>query len=104
MCNSMACSPSARARRAACAKEAMTWRMSCSLIARGAGSSGRCAMADGASGTHPPSAGAISEPPSQGARLDDLRPACDNWIASGIAETERRPAIRRCKPAWFSSL
>ena len=61
-------------------------------------------MADGAIGNQPPSAGAISCPPSQGARLEALRPACDSWIASGMAETDRKPPIKRCNAAWLSSL
>ena len=66
--------------------------------------SGRCAIAEGASGTQPPSSGAISEPPSHGARLEALRPACESWMPQRNAETERSAAITRCKPAWFSSL
>ena len=104
MCSSMASKPSARARCAACVKSAISWRMSSAVIARGGASDGLCGTADGASGIQPPSAGSISAPPSQGRRLDALRPACDNWIASGIFETARSDVTTCCNAAWCSSL
>jgi hypothetical protein len=53
--------------------------------AAGGASCAECVIADGATGCHPPSAGAISLPPAQGTAELALRPACASCIATGIA-------------------
>ena len=58
--------------------------------AAGGRSPSACGTADGATGVHPPSAGAISMPPSQGRADEPLRPACASWIATGIGGACRR--------------
>ena len=59
----------------------------------GGGSSCLCGTADGPSACQPPCAIGINCPPSQGRRLDALRPAWASWIASAALECLRTEAM-----------
>ena len=64
----------------------------------------RAAAADGATGCQPPVRRARSAaPPSQGAWLEALRPACASWIAIGIGECRRTAASTRRSAASVAS-
>ena len=80
------------ARRGRCARRAARRRRIRALICVDAGGvelrpaasrSASCAIADGATGVHPPCASGMSCPPSQGTCDEPLRPACASWIATG---------------------
>src|ERR1700750_504696 len=64
--------------------------------AAGAASPSFCGTADGATGCQPPSAIGINWPPSQGTRLDPLRPACAICLASVVFACLRTAPLTGC--------
>jgi hypothetical protein len=77
--------PSRMARRAVATKPSRTRFNPAASRACGGTSPAPWGIAEGASVSQPSTAsGAICAPPSQGARLDALRPAWLIWIATGI--------------------
>jgi hypothetical protein len=91
----MASKPRRRARSAESTKARLTRSSPAASSAWGGASCGACGIAEGATGSQPPSLGGISWPPSQGLWLDALRPAWASWIASGMRLVARKASTTR---------
>lgn len=100
----MPSSPRRAARLAAATKSSRTLSMPARSSANGASSPSACGTADGARVFQPSGwSGRIWLPPSQGAWLDALRPACASCIASAIGECALMALITLPSAASFAS-